>query len=92
MYRICWLLLVLAPQTALAADWPQFLGPARDGHSPETGLLKQWPDAGPAKVWERKVGAGFSGLAVAGGKLVLFHRVDNDEVVECLDAKTGKEQ
>jgi outer membrane protein assembly factor BamB len=77
-------LLVLA-----AADWPQFLGPSRNGTSPETGLLKTWPDKGPPVVWEREVGEGYSGPVVVGGRLVLFHRVGDEEVVECLDA-TGK--
>jgi outer membrane protein assembly factor BamB len=74
----------------LAADWPQHLGPKRDGHSPETGLLRDWPKGGPAVVWKRDVGSGWSGPVVAGGKLILFHRVEEQEVVECLDAATGK--
>jgi outer membrane protein assembly factor BamB len=73
-----------------AADWPQFLGPTRDGVSAETGLAAAWPADGPRRLWERPVGAGFSGPVVAGGRLVLFHRVGTDEVVECLDAGTGK--
>ena len=31
----------------VGADWPQWRGPNRDGISKETGLLKQWPEAGP---------------------------------------------
>lgn len=77
--------------SACAADWPQFLGPNRDGVSTETGLAATWPKAGPPVVWERKVGAGWSGPVVAEGRLILFHRVDDEEVVECLDAATGKE-
>jgi outer membrane protein assembly factor BamB len=76
--------------TAAAADWPGFLGPARDGVSSETGLLASWPAKGPPLVWEREAGEGYSGPVVAGGALVLFHRVGGDEVVECLEAATGK--
>jgi len=48
------------------ADWPQWRGPSRDGRSPETGLLKVWPDGGPTQAWVRKgVGAGFGSVAVA---------------------------
>jgi outer membrane protein assembly factor BamB len=76
--------------TAVAADWPRFLGPAGDGHSPESGLLKAWPAEGPTKLWERPVGSGYAGPAVTGGKVILFHRVEAEEVAECLDAQTGK--
>jgi outer membrane protein assembly factor BamB len=75
---------------ACGADWPGLLGPNRDGTSPETGLLASWPAGGPRLVWEREVGEGYSGPAVAGNSLVLFHRVGGDEVVECLDSATGK--
>lgn len=78
--------------TAVAADWPQFLGPNRNCTSGETGLLLNWPKDGPPKLWERKVGEGFSGPVIAGGRLILFHRVGNEAVVESLDAATGKEQ
>jgi outer membrane protein assembly factor BamB len=82
---------VLALALALtAADWPQFLGPTRDGVSAETGLATAWPADGPRRVWERPVGAGFSGPVVVGGRLVLFHRTGAEEVVECLEAATGK--
>ncbi|HZY85719.1 MAG TPA: PQQ-binding-like beta-propeller repeat protein [Gemmataceae bacterium] len=81
---------VLLLLAAGGADWPQFLGPTRNGVSPETGLLKTWPEKGPPVVWQREVGEGFSGPVVAGGRLVLFHRVGDEEVVECLDAATGK--
>jgi len=76
--------------TARCADWPQFLGPNRNGTSPETGLLATWPDKGPPKVWEKEVGEGYSGPVVAGNRLILFHRVGNNEVVECLDPANGK--
>jgi outer membrane protein assembly factor BamB len=73
----------------IAADWPQFLGPERNGVCAETGLLQTWPKEGPPLVWDREVGEGFSGPVVSGDRLILFHRVGNQEVVECLDAATG---
>src|SRR5271166_3894578 len=81
-------LCVLCGETG--ADWPQFLGPTRNALSTETGLAKSWPEKGPPVVWERDVGEGFSGPVVSGGTLVLFHRVGDEEVVEGLDAATGK--
>ena len=82
--------LALAAGLALAADWPQFLGPTRDGVSPEAGLAASWPKGGPPRRWEHAVGEGFSGPVVAGDRLVVHHRVGDDDVVECLDAATGK--
>jgi outer membrane protein assembly factor BamB len=73
-----------------AADWPQFLGPTRNGTTSETGLLTQFPQDGPPLVWEKAVGSGYSGPVVSGDRLILFHRVDDREVIECLEAATGK--
>jgi outer membrane protein assembly factor BamB len=75
---------------ACAGDWPQFLGPQRDGTSPETGLLASWPAAGPLVVWRRQVGEGFAAPVVQGDRLILFHRIGDQEVVECLDTGSGK--
>jgi outer membrane protein assembly factor BamB len=77
---------------AVAADWPQFLGPTRNGVSTETGLAQTWPKDGPPLVWEKEIGSGFSGPAIAGNRLILFHRQDDKEIVQCLDAATGKER
>jgi outer membrane protein assembly factor BamB len=74
----------------LGADWPQHLGPKRDGHSPETGLLRRWPKGGPGVLWQHEVGTGWAGPVVSGERLILFHRVGDDEVVECLVPTTGK--
>jgi outer membrane protein assembly factor BamB len=82
----------LGSQNLQAADWPQFLGPARNSASSETGLLSAWPKEGPPLLWQQPVGAGFSGPVVAGERLVLFHRLGDKEVVACLDAATGKEK
>jgi outer membrane protein assembly factor BamB len=76
----------------LAADWPQFLGPDRNGVYAGPELNEKWAPAGPAVVWRKPVGEGFSGPVVAQGRLILFHRVENREVVESLDARTGAVQ
>ena len=81
--------LLLISQAA-AGDWPQFLGPDRNGISKETGLVDSFPRSGPPQVWKKEVGEGFSGPVVAGERLILFHRVGNEEVVECLNAGSGK--
>lgn len=71
-------------------DWPQILGPARTGIAVNERLVDSFPKEGPKTVWQRDVGSGFAGVAVAGGRAVLFHRVGNEEVVEAIDAASGK--
>jgi len=73
-------------------DWPQFLGPARDGVYRGPALGETWGGKGPRVVWQKPVGQGFSGPVVAGGRLILFHRVGSRELVEAFDAKTGTPQ
>ena len=70
-------------------DWPQYLGPSRNGVYSGPPLAATWPAGGPKKVWQKSVGEGFAGPVVAGDRVILFHRVMNQEVVEALDAKTG---
>ena len=85
------LLLTFSLTLATAADWPQFLGPQRDGKAPaDAALLKDVPDDGWKVLWKRECGAGFAGPVVSGGKVVLFHRVGDQHVVEAMDAQSGK--
>ncbi|HEU0010509.1 MAG TPA: PQQ-binding-like beta-propeller repeat protein [Verrucomicrobiae bacterium] len=72
------------------ADWPQLLGATRNGVYAAPDLADSWPKEGPSVLWQKKVGQGFSGPVVATGKLVLFHRQGDKEVVECLDASDGR--
>jgi outer membrane protein assembly factor BamB len=74
---------------ALAADWPQFLGPDRNGVYSGNDISPSWPASGLPVVWRKDVGEGFASPVVASGKLILFHRIGENEVVDCLDAKTG---
>src|SRR4051812_12411583 len=60
---------------ARADDWPQWLGPKRDGVWREKGVLDKFPKGGPKKVWSEKVGGGYAGPAVAGGKVFVHDRV-----------------
>jgi len=87
--RIRILLIALLTAVALAEDWPQFLGPTRNGVYSGNDLAAKWPAGGPAVVWKKDVGQGFSAPVVAQGRLILFHRVGDKEVVEALDAATG---
>jgi outer membrane protein assembly factor BamB len=78
-----------AASAALAGDWPQFLGPTRNGISTEAGLNWRWAPGGPATVWRYPLGHGWSGPAVADGRLFIFHRVEDDDTLDCLDPSTG---
>src|SRR4051794_39743973 len=49
-------------------DWPQWRGPRRDGISTETNILREWPEGGPKRLWQAKVGEGFSSVVVARGR------------------------
>jgi len=77
----------------LAADWPQWRGPERNGVSRETGLLKEWPKEGPKLLWQVKdIGSGYSTPAVAGERLYLVSNqgLDN-EFVQALEVQGGKQ-
>jgi len=75
---------------AVTADWPHMLGPTYDATSPETALLKSWPEAGPAKVWEIEKGEGYTTPSIADEFCVLFHALDRRETVECVHSETGR--
>ena len=66
-------------------DWPQLLGPNRNGIYTDSDVA--WPSA---FAWEREVGAGFSAPVIASGKVILFHRKGKSEIVEAFEAATGK--
>jgi outer membrane protein assembly factor BamB len=74
---------------ASGSDWPQFLGPERNGAYTGPPIATSWPDGAPGKLWEKKAGEGFAGPAVVGHRILLFHRLLNREVLEALEASTG---
>ncbi len=65
----------LATTPARADDWPQWLGPQRDGVWREKGLLDRFPEGGPKVRWRTPIGGGYSGPAVAGGRVYVTDRV-----------------
>lgn len=75
MRLLTYLLLLTTTPAAHADDWPQWMGPNRDGAWRETDLLDKFPGGGPKKLWEVKVGQGYAGPAVAGGKVYVTDRV-----------------
>lgn len=66
-----------------AQDWPQFLGPTRDGVYTGPGRT---PDR---QLWKKPIGAGFAGPVVAGDRLIVFHRQKDREIVEAWNPASG---
>ena len=80
---------LVVPAGSQAGDWPQFLGPNRNGVYEGSDLAVDWPSGGPPLVWKKAVGHGFSGPVVVNNKLIVFQRLADQETVSCLDARTG---
>ena len=94
-------------QDATSTDWPQWQGPNRDGVWNEQGIMDSFPADGPKLVWKAEVANGYSGPAVADGRVFIadFLRSEGDDTpdpgkkseltgkerVTCLDAKTGEQ-
>lgn len=78
-----------------AEDWPSWRGPNRDDISSETGLLKQWPEGGPEKLWtSHDAGLGYSGFATSNGVLFTMgadgSAAESNEFVIALKADNGE--
>ncbi|MCI0641781.1 MAG: PQQ-like beta-propeller repeat protein [Gemmataceae bacterium] len=69
------LTLAIGVSTASADDWPQWLGPKRDGVWRETGIVEKFPAGGLKARWRTPIGAGYSGPSVAHGKVIITDRV-----------------
>src|SRR5947207_9782595 len=75
-----------------AGDWPQWRGPRRDDVSTETGLLKQWPAAGPPLAWKAKgLGSGHAAVAVAGQRIFAHGDTGDASFAHALNRADGKE-
>ncbi len=92
------LTLVLAMSAALAfpaaapsPEWPQWRGPNRDAIAQETGLLTQWPEAGPSLAWKASgLGGGFSSLSISGGRIYTLGDRQGSQQVVAMNLADGK--
>lgn len=82
-------LLAAAVPEARAGDWPQILGPTRDGTAVGEKLPAGFPPSGLAAAWRAPIGEGYAGPAVAGDRVVVFHRQGARELVTAYRLKTG---
>lgn len=68
-----------------AADWPVFHGPDASNKSPDSGLLKQWPEGGPTMIWQTEgLGEGYSSVTVANGMVYTAGNKDDKTIVTAL--------
>jgi hypothetical protein len=79
---------LLGALTALAS-WPQWGGPHRNFVT-DAKLAASWPAGGPAQLWRRPLGDGFSAIVTDGTTLYTTYRSGADDVVAALDEETGK--
>jgi outer membrane protein assembly factor BamB len=96
MFAVCLLPLVLLAAES-QPNWPTFRGSDRLAFSPDTGLLKSWPEEGPKLIWEAEgAGRGYSTIAVADGRIYTLGDGpstvdDKDEFLTCFEEATGKQ-
>lgn len=81
---------LIVAAAALAGDWPQWLGPNRNGSTAET--IKPWTGS-PKELWKAPVGEGHSSPVVVGGRVFLLTKVagKDEEQLSIFDATTGKD-
>lgn len=84
--------LLLPARNLNGADWPQFLGPNRNGISAETDLIDRFGEDGPVEVWRISPGVGMSGFAIVGGTAYTLTQNDDAQFALALDAETGDER
>ena len=68
----------------------KFLGPNRDGVYSGPAISENWPKDGPPTLWSFNVGEGFAGPVLSQGKLIIFHRKGDKEIIDCLQSLSGK--
>ena len=86
------MVLILPVHSSAHADWPQILGPNRDGKTTEIEPLKtDWP-ATLTPVWSLDFGNGYGGAAIVKEVVYIMHRIGNEEFLESLELATGKQR
>lgn len=91
-FRFALTVVLFGSTLALAADWPSFRGPNRDGVSAETGLLTTWPEGGPKQLWTAKnLGLGWGTPSIADGVIYGVGSRDGQDGVWALKEADGSE-
>jgi hypothetical protein len=75
-----------------AGEWPQYLGPNRNGISAERGFNTNWSQQTPKVLWRQSLGSGFGGAAVSQAKVYVLDRINDErDVFRCFDIHSGQE-
>ncbi len=80
-----------AAERSREGDWPQFLGPRRNGQGAALALERDWETESPSQVWRRPVGAGWSGFAVVGNRAITQEQAGEQERVVAYALSSGEE-
>lgn len=72
-----------------ADDFPQYLGPNRDGRLSGPTLARDWSADPPKELWRRPIGEGWSGFAVRDAIAVTQEQSEEGEFVTAFDLETG---
>ena len=88
--RLSFLVFLAMPLTVLASDWPRFRGSNADGRSAEKGINKDWTAKPPKELWKANLSdTGYSGAAVAGGKVFIIDHNNNEDLIRAIDLNKG---
>ena len=92
--KIHWTCLLFgSAATALGAgpDWPQFMGPHRNGSTQAQAIQDDWRNHPPKKLWSLEMGSGFSGPVIKDNHVFLYHRLGRNLHLDCITLDTGKQ-
>lgn len=67
-------ILLTSTKSAIGNDWPQWMGPDRDGVWREKDIIEKFPPTGPKVMWRAPMGTGYSGPAVVGDRVYIMDR------------------
>ena len=77
--------------TVIADDWPQFLGPNRDGTTADAAFVQAWLKSGIKEQWRVPIGEGYSGIAAQGNRLFTMDSDGKNEFIVALQSSDGKQ-
>ena len=75
-------------ESKVAGVWPNLFGPMHDSSAEEEVSLA-WGPQGPSILWEIPVGEGYSSPIVWQDRLIVMHRIGDEEIIACHDSQDG---
>ncbi|MEZ6123828.1 MAG: PQQ-binding-like beta-propeller repeat protein [Planctomycetaceae bacterium] len=74
----------------LTTDWPRLFGPTGDCRIGDVPILTDWPGEFPPILWRKSIGTGYSAPITSQNQVILQHRINDAEMVECLELDSGQ--